>query len=133
MRGWDVPMLEEAVQKKIWAVVGATNNKEKFGCKIYNRLVKAGYEVYPVNPGLTEIDGAKCYPSIEELPVIPEVVNVVVPPKIAVETVKAAAEKGTKIVWLQPGADKQEVVQAAQEAGLEVIKDCVLTRIFIKK
>ena len=133
MRGWDVPMLEEAVQKKIWAVVGATNNKEKFGCKIYNRLVKAGYEVYPVNPGLTEIDGAKCYPSIEELPVIPEVVNVVVPPKIAVETVKAAAEKGTKIVWLQPGADKQEVVQAAQEAGIEVIKDCVLTRIFIKK
>lgn len=128
-----MPMLEEAVQKKIWAVVGATNNKEKFGCKIYNRLVKAGYEVYPVNPGLTEIDGAKCYPSIEELPVIPEVVNVVVPPKIAVETVKAAAEKGTKIVWLQPGADKQEVVQAAQEAGLEVIKDCVLTRIFIKK
>lgn len=128
-----MPMLEEAVQKKIWAVVGATNNKEKFGCKIYTRLVKAGYEVYPVNPGLTEIDGAKCYPSIEELPVIPEVVNVVVPPKIAVETVKAAAEKGTKIVWLQPGADKQEVVQAAQEAGLEVIKDCVLTRIFIKK
>ena len=125
-------MLEEAVQKKIWAVVGATNNKDKFGCKIYNRLVKAGYEVYPVNPGITEIDGAKCYPSLAELPVTPEVVNVVVPTKIAVETVKAAAEKGTKIVWLQPGADKPEVVQAAKEAGLEVIQDCVLTRIFAK-
>lgn len=126
-------MLQDAIEKKIWAVVGATNNKEKFGCKIYNRLLKAGYEVYPVNPGITEIAGAKCYPSVEELPVTPDVVNVVVPPKIAVETVKAAAEKGTKIVWLQPGADKPEVVQAAKDAGLEVIEDCVLTKIFAKK
>ena len=46
---------------------------------------------------------------------------------------KAAAEKGTKIVWLQPGADKPEVVQAAEAVGLEVIQDCVLTRIFVKK
>ena len=126
-------MVENAIEKKVWAVVGATNNKDKFGCKIYNRLVKAGYEVYPVNPGITEINGAKCYPSLEEVPVTPEVVNVVVPTKIAVETVKSAAEKGTKIVWLQPGADKPEVVQAAEEAGLEVIQDCVLTRIFVKK
>lgn len=128
-----MPMLEEAVQKKIWAVVGATNNKDKFGCKIYKRLVKAGYEVYPINPGIAEIDGAKCYATLADLPVIPDVVNIVVPSKIAVGTVKEAAEKGVKIVWLQPGSDKPEVVQAAKEAGLEVIEDCVLTRIFAKK
>lgn len=128
-----MPMLEEAVQKKIWAVVGATNNKDKFGCKIYKRLVKAGYEVYPINPGIAEIDGAKCYATLADLPVIPDVVNIVVPSKIAVGTVKEAAEKGVKIVWLQPGSDKPEVVQAAKEASLEVIEDCVLTRIFAKK
>lgn len=128
-----MPMLEEAVQKKIWAVVGATNNKDKFGCKIYKRLVKAGYEVYPVNPGIVEIDGAKCYATLADLPVVPDVVNIVVPSKIAVGTIKEAAEKGVKIVWLQPGSDKPEVVQAAREAGLEVIEDCVLTRIFAKK
>ncbi|NCD09173.1 MAG: CoA-binding protein [Negativicutes bacterium] len=126
-------MLEEAVKKKIWALVGATNNKDKYGCKIYKRLLKAGYEVYPVNPGIAEIDGAKCYASIADLPVVPEVVNIVVPAKFAVGAVKEAAEKGVKIVWLQPGSDKPEVVKAAKDAGLEVIEDCVLTRIFAKK
>ena len=126
-------MVENAIEKKVWAVVGATNNKDKFGCRIYKRLLKAGYEVYPVNPGIAEIDGAKCYATIADLPVIPDVVNIVVPSKIAVGIVKEAAEKGVKIVWLQPGSDKPEVVKAASEAGLEVIKDCVLTRIFAKK
>ena len=126
-------MVENAIEKKVWAVVGATNNKDKFGCRIYKRLLKAGYEVYPVNPGIAEIDGAKCYATIADLPVIPDVVNIVVPAKIAVGIVKEAAEKGAKIVWLQPGSDKPEVVQAASEAGLEVIEDCVLTRIFAKK
>ena len=126
-------MVENAIEKKVWAVVGATNNKGKFGCRIYKRLLNAGYEVYPVNPGIAEIDGAKCYATIADLPVIPDVVNIVVPSKIAVEIVKEAAEKGVKIVWLQPGSDKPEVVQAASEAGLEVIEDCVLTRIFAKK
>ena len=106
-------MVENAIEKKVWAVVGATNNKDKFGCRIYKRLLKAGYEVYPVNPGIAEIDGAKCYATIADLPVIPDVVNIVVPSKIAVEIVKEAAEKGVKIVWLQPGSDKPEVVQAA--------------------
>jgi len=51
----------------------------------------------------------------------------------AMQLYKEAAEKGVKIVWLQPNADKPEVVKAAKEAGLEVIEDCVLTRIFAKK
>ncbi|HIU64412.1 MAG TPA: CoA-binding protein [Candidatus Avacidaminococcus intestinavium] len=121
--------VEEALKKKVWAVVGANANKEKFGCKIYNRLKKEGYEVYPVNPGLEEIDGAKCYASLADLPVKPDVVDIVVPAKIGVETVKEAAEQSIKVVWLQPGADKQEVVKAAEEVGLEVIKDCVLVRL----
>lgn len=122
-------MAEEALNKKVWAVVGATGNKEKFGCKIYKHLLKSGYEVYPVNPGLEEIDGAKCYAKLADLPVLPEVVNIVVPSKIALEVVKEAAEKGVKTVWLQPGSDKPAVVQAAKEAGMNVIEACVLTEL----
>lgn len=122
-------MPKDALNKKVWAVVGATGNKEKFGCKIYNRLLKSGYEVYPVNPGLADIDGAKCYAKLEDLPVVPEVVNIVVPAKVAVDVVKEAAAKGVKTVWLQPGSDKPAVVQAAKEAGMRVIEACVLTEL----
>lgn len=126
-------MIEKALALKVWAVVGATGNKDKFGWKIYNRLVKNGYEVYPVNPGVEEIAGAKCYPTLEALPVTVDVVNVVVPANIAVITVKDAAACGAKFVWLQPGADKPEVVAAAKEAGIASIEACVLHELLKRK
>ena len=125
--------MQEALEKKVLAVVGATGNKDKFGCKIFKRLLKEGYEVFPVNPGVSDIEGVKCYAAIKDLPVVPDVVNVVVPAKIALETVKEAAEKGAKTVWLQPGSDKPEVVSAAEEAGLEVVTCCVLSELYKKK
>lgn len=120
---------KEALQYKTWAVAGASNHKEKFGWKLYQCLKGHDYEVYPVNPGLTEIDGEKCFASLKELPIVPDVVDVVVPAKIGVETVREAAGLGVKAVWLQPGADKPEVIAAAHECGIEVICDCVLQRL----
>ncbi|MEG0797996.1 MAG: CoA-binding protein [Acidaminococcaceae bacterium] len=122
-------MIEAALNKKVWAVVGANGNKDKFGCKIYKRLVQAGYEVYPVNPGLTEIAGEKCYATLTELPVVPDVVNVIVPAKIAVTVVEEAAALGIKLVWLQPGSDKPAVITAAHDLKLDVICDCVLVQL----
>jgi predicted CoA-binding protein len=119
-------MINNALDEKVWAVVGATNRKNKFGWKIYNRLVKVGYKVYPVNPGIDEIDGVKCYNSIEELPEVPSVVDVVVAEKFGVEVVKMAKKIGVKYVWLQPGADKPLVLQTAKELGVNVIQGCAL-------
>ena len=50
------------------AVIGASDNKKKFGNIVLNKLKDNGYTVYPINPRLTEIDGIKCYPNIESLP-----------------------------------------------------------------
>jgi predicted CoA-binding protein len=61
--------MSEMLKLKKWAVVGATNNQEKFGFKIFKALKQAGYDVMPVNPGIEEILGVKCYPSLEKLPV----------------------------------------------------------------
>ena len=49
--------IQAMLQKKVWAVVGATNNETKFGHKIFRLLEKAGYQVYPVNPGLETVLG----------------------------------------------------------------------------
>ena len=109
--------METAIQEKTWAVLGATTRTDKFGYKIFKHLVNKGYTVYPVNPNITSIDGVQCYSSLHELPVVPTVVDFVVP------------ELGVKTVWLQPGADKPAVVKKATELGLEVIQDCVLIQI----
>ena len=71
--------IQQALDQKVWAVIGATHKTEKFGYKIYKRLKDHGYEVYPVNPNIAEIDGDKCYSSLSALPVVPAVVDFVVP------------------------------------------------------
>lgn len=122
--------VETMLQMKNWAVVGATDNTEKFGYKIYKTLKAAGYNVYPVNPGITEILGDTCYPALKDLPVIPEVVNVVVPPKVGEQIMNNCAELGIKNVWLQPGANAASVVETAQKLGLTVVdQNCILVEL----
>lgn len=121
-----IKMLDE----KVWAVVGATDNKEKFGYKIFKFLQKSGCQVYPVNPGVTEIDGNKCYDSLENLPEKPGAVNLVVPPKVGQQIMHDCAELGIKNVWLQPGADGDVVIATAKQLGLTVIHHaCVMVEL----
>lgn len=119
---------EEMLTAKTWAVVGATDNKGKFGYKIFKFMVEHGYQVYPVNPGIKEVYGRTCYESLAALPVVVEAVDVVVPPRIGEQVMKDCAALGIKNVWLQPGADAASVVKAAEELQLTIVTDCIMVR-----
>ena len=122
--------IQAMLQCKIWAVVGATENPEKFGYKIYKLLREAGYKVYPVNLALSYIEGARCYPSLTSLPERPNAVSIVVSPKIGEMIIEECVEQGIKNVWLQPGANADNVVEAAKKAGLNTIHEsCVLVEV----
>lgn len=121
-----VSLIDQMVNQNVWAVVGANNNRDKFGYKIYKFMLNAGYKVYPVNPGLEEVAGNKCYPSLRDLPVKPDVVDIVVPPKVGEQVMRDCAEIGIKNVWLQPGADSEQVVKTAEDLGLNVVRACIL-------
>ena len=115
---------------KVWAVLGATDNKDKFGYKIFKILEDAGYKVYPVNPGVDSILGDKCYPTLSALPVKPDAVNFVVPPKVGEPIIAECVALGIKNVWLQPGANGDNVVNAAKKEELNVIhKSCILVEL----
>ena len=121
--------IQQALDQKVWAVIGATHKTEKFGYKIYKRLKDHGYEVYPVNPNIAEIDGNKCYPSLSALPVVPAVVDFVVPEAAGLAALDGCKELGIPTVWLQPGADKPSLVEKAHALKLHVIQDCVLVQL----
>ncbi|EIW18169.1 MULTISPECIES: CoA-binding protein [Pelosinus] len=119
--------IDTMLNLKTWAVVGATDNKEKFGYKIFKVMLEAGIEVYPINTGVAEILGQKCYPTLKDLPIKPEAVDIVVPPKVGEKIMHECAEIGINNVWLQPGADAPQVIQAAEELGLNVVHHaCVM-------
>jgi len=114
------------LDKKVWAVVGATVNPEKFGYKIYRRLKQKCYEVYAVNPMYDIVDGDPCYNSLSELPKVPEVIDMVVSPKRAMPVIEEAARLGVKYIWFQPHTYDEEVLRFAEQQGIQYVLDCVL-------
>jgi predicted CoA-binding protein len=116
-------MVHEAVDNRVWALVGASTNPNKYGNIILHNLTNAGYTIYPVNPRATEIDGIKCYPNLSALPEKPAVVNFVVPAKMSLPVLEEAAHLGIQTVWFQPGAESEENIKMAQELGFRVIFD----------
>ncbi|WP_432664080.1 CoA-binding protein [Wukongibacter baidiensis] len=117
----------EMLEKKVWAVVGASPNESKFGYKIFKKLKDKGYEVYGINPKYDEINGEKLYKSISDLPVKPDCVDMVVPPKVSKSAVEDIANAGIDYVWFQPGTFDEDVIDLAESKNLKyVYYDCVL-------
>lgn len=118
---------KKMLNEKIWAVVGVTPNKEKFGYKIYKKLKDRGYEVYAINPKYDEVEGDKCYSNIGELPKLPDCISIVVPPIVTNQTLEDIAKTDIKNVWLQPGTFNDETIEIAKDKGLDIVyHDCVL-------
>ena len=109
---------------KTVAVIGASNDRAKFGNKAVRAFRQQGYTVYPVNPKEKEIEGLPAYKSILEVPVRPQMVSVYVPPPVLVKILPDIAAKGCDELWLNPGAESQEVLDDAERLGLKVVQAC---------
>jgi len=120
-------LIKEFMDQKRFAVVGATDNPEKYGNRIVKNLRGRGYEVYPVNPKLEEVEGLKCYPSIAEIPVRVDVVDFVVPPKATEEILKQCKNLGLDRIWLQPGSESETAIAFCEANNLKVVHSvCVM-------
>lgn len=117
----------EMLGKKVWAVIGATPDPEKFGYKIYEKLKKHGYRVYGINPKYDQLNGDTLYPNLSVLPEKPDCVDVVVNPSLALSALDEIHKAGIEYVWFQPGTFNEEVIRKAESLGLKLVyHDCVL-------
>lgn len=125
-----VELIQKMLAEHTWAVVGATQNEDKFGYKILMRLRSAGYETYAVNPMYQEIEGEVCYENLKALPVVPACVDMVVSPKRAYPFIDEAAELGIKYIWFQPGTFDDNVIKYTKDKGLlPLFHHCVLVEL----
>jgi len=124
----DEKLIKEFLDKKnVFAVVGASRNPKKYGHQVYKDLRNAGYRVYPVNPNTNEILGDKCYPTLETLPIKPDVADLVVPPKITEQVIETCNKLGIKKVWMQPGSESETAISFCRENEIDVIHGvCVM-------
>jgi len=115
------------------AFLGASADPTKWGFRILANIVTGGFQgkIYPVNPKGGEVLGLKFYSSIEEIPEVPDLAIIVVPPTAMVETIKDCVRKGMKAavvvtagfaeVSRDGAAVQEEIVKLARQGGLRLI------------
>ncbi len=111
------------------ALVGATNDKSKYGNVILHDLINKGFTVFPVNPRAQTIDGFKAYKNLEELNQEQKIdlIVFVVPPKITLQNLEIALKLNLKKVWIQPGAGDENVREFLENNHFEYLMDaCVM-------
>lgn len=110
--------------KKI-AIVGASRDRRKFGNKAVRAYKEKGYLVYPVHPTEKEIEGEKAYRSVREIPDRVDLVSFYVPPAVGLKILEEVAQKeGMRVVYLNPGAESQELIEKGEGLGLEMKRIC---------
>jgi uncharacterized protein len=105
-------------------VVGASNNRRKFGNRALRAYREQGYTVVPINPHEREIEGLKAYASVQDVPGPIDLATFYVPPDIGAKVIHDVIAKGIPEVWLNPGADSDELIAKARALGIRPIVAC---------
>ena len=114
----------ETNKQKSVGVIGASNDRSKYGNKAVRAYSLKDFKVYPVNPKEETIEGLKAYKSILDIPGEIDRAALYVPPKVGLKVIEEIAEKGVKEVYVNPGAESDELVEKAYKLGLNPILAC---------
>ena len=110
--------------KKTVAVLGASADRGKYSNKAVRAYVQQGWDVYPVNPKGGTIEGLKVRATLDEIPAKIDRVTVYLPPPVAVQALASIARIKPTELFINPGAESDELVTKAKELGLEPILAC---------
>jgi len=111
------------------AVIGASNDRAKYGNKAVRAYRRQGWTVYPVNLQEKEIEGLRAYPRIEDLPAGIDRYSLYVPPAVGVTVLGAIAARGPAELFVNPGAESDALIAEAERLGLAPIQACSIVDI----
>src|SRR6478735_3115149 len=114
---------------KVVAVIGASNDRRKFGNRAVRAYLQQGYTVVPVNPGEREVEGLKAYGSVLDFPGPIDMATFYVPPEVGEQVIEEVARKQIPEVWLNPGAESDELVARARSLSIKPIVACSIVAV----
>jgi uncharacterized protein len=111
------------------AVVGASSARHKFGNKAVRAYLRQGWTVYPVNPTEQTIEGLRVFSTLDAIPGSLDRVSLYVPASIGVTLLDAIKAKAPQELWVNPGAESDELIARAEALGLNPIQACSIVDI----
>jgi predicted CoA-binding protein len=109
---------------KTVAIVGASSDRRKFGNKAFRAFQSEGYKVIPINPNEPAVEGFATYASVTDVPEPIDMATVYVPPDIGITLLDGFEKKGIAEIWINPGAESDELIAEARRRKLNVIEAC---------
>lgn len=109
------------------AVVGISGNPDRPSNRVARYMMQQGYTIYPVNPGIEEVLGLPCYPSLSAMPPDVsrkiEIVNIFRKASDVPPVVDEAISIGAKAIWMQSGIANEASAIKARKAGLLAVQN----------
>lgn len=110
------------------AVVGVSRSNRDFTRLLFREFVKRGYDVVPVNPGVEEVEGRRCYPRVSAIAPGVEGALILTPSGASESVVRDCAASGVPRVWLYravgKGAVSPAAVEVCREKGIALAEGC---------
>lgn len=104
-----------------FAIVGASQDKSKYGYEVFDALRQHGHTVLPINPKYADIDGVPCYPSLPDLPRNPDVVLTATSASISEKIAETCAALEIPIFWMPPGTETDAVLEFCKQNNVTAI------------
>jgi len=122
--GGKLDLVEEQLRNsQTIAVVGLSDNPDRFSYRVAKYLQDQGYRIIPVNPMLEEVLGEKSYPDLNAVPEPIDMVDIFRRSELVAPVVDQAIEVKAKYIWMQDGVIDQESAAKAEHAGIPVVMD----------
>ncbi|HEY6360271.1 MAG TPA: CoA-binding protein [Vicinamibacterales bacterium] len=114
---------------KTVAVVGASSDRNKFGNKALRAFQAEGHRVIPINPNEREVEGLETYASVLDVPGAIDMATVYVQPDVGRQLLAEFEQKQIPEIWINPGAESDELVAEARRRRLNIIQACSIVAI----
>ena len=114
---------------KTVAVIGASSDRKKFGNKALRAFRAQGYTVVPINPNEREVEGLRTYRSVVDVPGAIDMATVYVQPDVVMTLLDDLERKGIGEIWVNPGAESDELMAEARRRKLNMIYACSIVGI----
>lgn len=108
------------------AILGASDKPERFAYKAMKRLESAGHETYLVNPNLEEVEGAKVFPALGDVPEKVDTLAMYVGAGISSKLENDILKLSPRRVIFNPGAENRELASRLDRQGIKAVEGCVL-------
>ena len=119
--------IEKFFSATAYAVIGASEDRKKFGNIVFRSMKERGMVVYPVNPYRESVEGCRCYASIRDLPDGVSSVVTLTHPAATESIIHDIAKKKIDSLWMQPGSDSKIARDEAEANGITVLcGQCIL-------